>query len=124
MFQTSLLQNSFASLLINKDETKHLKDRNARIVIYEKNNLLSYNFVACFKVDKKHANGLEIHAINENGLIYIYNFKSRKLITILHARSEQLKRYYNALRIETPETVKRIMIEVDERNEKQKLNFV
>ena len=124
MLQVNLLYNNFASIFINKEETKHLKERNERINIYEKYNLLSYNFVSCFKVDKDHKNGLEIHAINENGLIYVYNFKSRKLITILNARSDQIKRYYNALKIEIPNTVKNIMIEVDKRNKTQKLNFM
>lgn len=122
MFNVSLLKNNIISLYIKKDETKHLKQRNNRISLYDDFKLLSDVFIDCFKVDKKHENGCEIHAINENGLIYVYNFKSRKMITILHARAEQLKRYYNALGIATPEQLKNIMNEVEKRNKFYNLN--
>ncbi|MDD4468285.1 MAG: hypothetical protein PHF68_03990, partial [Candidatus ainarchaeum sp.] len=69
-------------------------------------------------------NGQELHAINEKGLIYVYNFKSRKLITILHARSEQIKRYYDISKIKTPQNIYGIMQEVNERNKKYNLNNV
>ena len=63
------------------DKTKHLQERSERIKKYSDMQLLSDRVISCFKVDKKHVNGQELHAINEKGLIYVYNFKSRKLIT-------------------------------------------
>lgn len=124
MFSASLLYNDIVKLFINKNDTIHLKERLSRIKLYDDYKLLSDNFISCFKVDKDHVNGLELHAINENGLIYIYNFKSRKLITILHARSEQLKRYYNALGLPIPQQVHDVIMEVEKRNKLYNLNNV
>ena len=109
-------------ILYNKDNTKHLQERNERIKKYNDMQLLSDNIVSCFKVDKKHVNGQELHAINEKGLIYVYNFKSRKLITILHARSEQIKRYYDIAKIEIPKNIYTIMQKVNKRNRLYNLN--
>lgn len=122
MFSVSLLSNDIVELYQKKDETKHLKERDKRISLYDDYKLLSDNFISCFKVDKKHIDGLELHAINENGLIYIYNFKSRKLITILHARAKQLKRYYEALGLEIPHDVYAVIKEVEKRNTLYNLN--
>jgi hypothetical protein len=124
MFSISLLYNDIVKLYVNKNDAIHLKERSSRIKLYDDYKLLSDNFISCFKVDKDHVNGLELHAINENGLLYIYNFKSRKLITILHARSEQLKRYYNALGLPIPQKVYNIIKEVEKRNKLYSLNNV
>lgn len=52
------------------------------------------NVIQSFEVDKGHQNGLEIHQITNTGIILIYNRKSRKLITKLIARPEQIARYF------------------------------
>lgn len=44
--------------------------------------------------DKGHRNGKEIHTITTTGIICIYNFYTRKFITMLIARPQQIKRYY------------------------------
>lgn len=122
LFRVSALHSNIIILYNNKDNTKHLKERDERIKKYEALNLLNEKIVSCFKVDKQHKNGYELHAINENGLIYVYNFKSRKLITVLHARSEQIKRYYKLCNIEIPKIIYNIMQKVDERNKAYNLN--
>lgn len=122
LFKVSALHSNIIMLYNNKDNTKHLKQRDERIKKYEALNLLNEKIVSCFKVDKQHKNGYELHAINENGLIYVYNFKSRKLITVLHARSEQIKRYYKLCNIEIPKIIYNIMQKVDERNKAYNLN--
>lgn len=56
-----------------------------------------------FWVDKDHPNGPEIHVIYDNALIYIYNERTKKLITILIARPGQITRYYTATNKRPPE---------------------
>lgn len=48
-----------------------------------------------FEVDKGHKNGTEIHVILEDSTVVILNTRTRKLITYLKARPQQLKRYTN-----------------------------
>jgi hypothetical protein len=79
--------------------TAHLSERQPRIKAYENLGLLSDEFIDGFVVDTCHPAGLEVHLINKNGLIYIYNRDSKRAITILGARPGQLKRYYKALGI-------------------------
>ena len=47
-----------------------------------------------FVVDKGHKDGLERHDITDTGLIIVYNLESKKLVTKLIARENQVKRYY------------------------------
>lgn len=49
-----------------------------------------------FKVDNHHRNGAEYHLVTSTALILIFNFRTKKLITILVARPNQIKRYYEA----------------------------
>ena len=44
-------------------------------------------------VNKGHKNGNEIHIIYNNGIIKIYNARTRKFITVLIARVPQVERY-------------------------------
>lgn len=48
-----------------------------------------------FRVDKFHKNGAEIHSISNNGLIFIHNERTMKLVTVLIARPNQVKRLFN-----------------------------
>ena len=47
-----------------------------------------------FIVDRGHKNGAELHVITTNGIIKIFNVRTKKLITKLIARPGQIKRYY------------------------------
>lgn len=49
-----------------------------------------------FRIDRHHKNGEEYHLITSTALVLIFNFHSKKLITILVARPNQIKRYYEA----------------------------
>lgn len=104
----------------NKLETKHKNERSKRLESYQE--LLSDKFIKCFLVDKEHDNGLEIHCINEHGLIYIYNHNTKKFITALHPRPSQIKRYYRLLNMEIPQRIKRLSRLCYKRNEVLKLN--
>jgi hypothetical protein len=106
--------------IINKDETLHIKERKERIRKYS--NLLSFKMLYCFRVDNDHWNGDEIHCINEYGLIYIYNYKSKKYITILHPRPSQLKRYFHQLNITLPNDIKRLIDKCYKRNKNSNMN--
>ena len=44
-------------------------------------------------VNKGHANGNEIHIIYNNGVVKVYNARTRKFITVLIARVPQVERY-------------------------------
>jgi hypothetical protein len=88
-------------------DTIHYLQRIARLQAYQ--NLLSHNMIDCFIVDTDHKNGLEVHCINEYGLIYIYNLSSKRLITIIHPRPKQIKRYYQQLDLTTSKKIKLII---------------
>lgn len=47
-----------------------------------------------FIVNKGHKDGEELHCVTNHGLIVIYNISTRKLVTKLIARPQQIKRYY------------------------------
>lgn len=47
-----------------------------------------------FLVDKGHRNGKEIHNVYSNGIIKIYNNNTKKFVTVLIARANQVTRYY------------------------------
>ena len=73
--------------------TQHLIDRLERLKIYRDDEVFLHGFI----VDKQHKNGLEVHIISENGLIYIFNLHTRKFITVLNGRPQQIKRYFQQL---------------------------
>ena len=80
---------------IEKSYTMHLKnDRKERLNTY-----LSYmkdeiRFVNgfCYLVNKGHKNGYEIHLLSDDGFLFIFNYKTKKLITILAVSINQVKR--------------------------------
>lgn len=47
-----------------------------------------------FVVDRGHHNGLEVHSVTDTAVIIIHNQKTKKLITELIARPEQLRKLY------------------------------
>ena len=44
-------------------------------------------------VNKGHENGNEIHIVYNNGVVKVYNERTRKFITVLIAREPQIERY-------------------------------
>lgn len=47
-----------------------------------------------FMWDKGHKNGTEIHTITTTGLIIVQNKRTNNLVTVLIARPQQIRRYY------------------------------
>jgi hypothetical protein len=93
--------NDFKSL----NETNHITKRSKRLQIA--NMLLfteSATLIGCYVIDTGHKNGLEVHAVYNNGVIKIYNLHTSKFITVLIARTGQMKRYPD---IEVTKTMKR-----------------
>lgn len=74
--------------------TKHTSERQKRLmlanqlIISEGAKVIQYTIC-----DTGHANGLEVHIVYNNGIVFVYNMKSRKLITVLIARIPQIERY-------------------------------
>ena len=48
------------------------------------------------EVDRGHKNGTEIHVVTDTAIIKIYNARTRKHVTDLIARPNQIRRVYNA----------------------------
>ena len=67
--------------------------------------------IDAFIVDKNHEKGKEIHCITSHGLIIVYNYKTRKMVTKLIARPQQIKRYYMNTNRQPPENVLELCLE-------------
>lgn len=101
MFKYVRTINNFKSL----NETTHINKRSKRLQVA--NMLLlteSASLIGCYVIDTGHENGLEVHAVYNNGVIKIYNLRTSKFVTVLIARIGQMKRYPN---IEITKTMKR-----------------
>ena len=75
-------------------QTLHAVNRSKRLQVAER--LIIEESAKVLKiavVDKGHANGNEIHIIYNNGVVKVYNERTRKFITVLIARVPQIERY-------------------------------
>lgn len=90
---------------INKCTTSHSIERNRRFLIAKNLCQGPKIFIQLFEVDRGHKNGPEIHALTDQGVIYIFNKNTGKLITCLIARPGQLLRYYKAVGLVCPKRV-------------------
>lgn len=74
--------------------TSHALNRSKRLQVAERLIIEeSAKVIKIAVVDKGHANGNEIHIIYNNGVIKVYNERTRKFITVLIARVPQIERY-------------------------------
>ena len=75
-------------------QTSHAVNRSKRLQVAER--LIIEECAKVVKiavVNKGHENGEEIHVIFNNGIIKVYNARTRKFITVLIARVPQIERY-------------------------------
>ena len=75
-------------------QTSHALKRSKRLQVAER--LIfeeSAKVVKIAVVNKGHENGNEIHLVYNNGVIKVYNERTRKFITVLIARVPQIERY-------------------------------
>ena len=74
--------------------TSHGVNRSHRLQIAERLIIEeSAKVVKIAVVNKGHANGNEIHLVYNNGIVKVYNERTRKFITVLIARVPQIERY-------------------------------
>lgn len=74
--------------------TSHAVKRSKRLQIAERLIIEeSAKVIRIAVVNKGHANGNEIHIVYNNGIVKIYNERTRKFITVLIARVPQIERY-------------------------------
>ena len=74
--------------------TAHGVNRSKRLQIAERLILEeSAKIIRIAVVNKGHENGNEIHIIYNNGVVKVYNERTRKFITVLIARVPQIERY-------------------------------
>ena len=74
--------------------TSHAVNRSKRLQIAER--LIIEESAKVLKiaiVNKGHENGNEIHIVYNNGVVKVYNERTRKFITVLIARVPQVERY-------------------------------
>ncbi len=62
--------------------------------------------IATFTVNKHHRNGPELHSITDTGIIIIRNKRTKKMITKLIARPQQIKRYFKTVNAEVEKIIK------------------
>ena len=75
-------------------KTSHALNRSKRLQIAER--LIIEESAKVLKiavVDKGHENGNEVHIVYNNGIVKVYNERTRKFITVLIARVPQIERY-------------------------------
>ena len=75
-------------------QTSHALKRSKRLQIAKRLIIEeSAKVVKIAVVNKGHRNGEEIHVVYNNGIIKVYNARTRKFITVLIARVPQVERY-------------------------------
>ena len=75
-------------------QTSHAVNRSKRLQIAERLIIEeSAKVVKIAVVNKGHKNGNEIHLVYNNGIVKVYNERTRKFITVLIARVPQIERY-------------------------------
>lgn len=108
---------SVTLLIEHSKKSRHFQ--NDRIARYHK--ILSLEKIPVidksFLVDNGHEKGMEIHCVSTHGIIYIYNQKSRKLVTMIIARPNQIKRLYESCGKNIPAE---ILVEAKQNNMRKK----
>lgn len=75
-------------------QTSHAVNRSHRLQVAERLIIEeSAKVIRIAVVDKGHTNGNEIHVVYNNGVVKVYNERTRKFITVLIARVPQVERY-------------------------------
>ena len=59
-------------------------------------------YIATFLCDTDHPNGYELHSIYDNGIILVQNNNTKKVVTELIARPNQIKRYWRLQNLDVP----------------------
>ena len=78
------------------------------------------NDIFSAEVDRGHKNGTEIHVVTDTAIIKIYNTRTRKHVTDLIARPNQIRRVYNSKGQKTP----RWLLDIAYENQNRGFNLV
>ena len=75
-------------------KTSHAVNRSKRLQVAERL-IIEESAKVCkiAVVNKGHENGHEVHIVYNNGIVKVYNERTRKFITVLIARVPQIERY-------------------------------
>ena len=85
------------------NSTGHMSnDRSGRVELYREKVRSVGDPAYSFVVNTGHPNGDEVHTITEKAFIVIQNKESGRIVTILAARPNQVKRYWEGLGMKTP----------------------
>ncbi len=102
-------------LLKNYGFTEHARnDRTERVdkaLELNKTDGRQAPFDRIFRVDKGHPDGVELHCVTKNGIIFIVNEEKFRnwegcIVTVLFARVNQTERLYDAVNIKFPEPIR------------------
>ena len=75
-------------------QTSHVVNRSKRLQVAERLIIEeSAKVVKIAVVNKGHENGNEVHLVYNNGVVKVYNERTKKFITVLIARVPQVERY-------------------------------
>ena len=75
-------------------KTSHAVNRSKRLQVAERLIIQeSAKVIRIAIVNKGHENGNEVHIVYNNGVVKVYNERTRKFITVLIARVPQIERY-------------------------------
>lgn len=69
-------------------------------------------FDRIFRVDKDHPDGMELHCVTKNGIIFILNedkFREWRgcIVTVLFGRVNQVKRLYDDANVDFPDAIRK-----------------
>ena len=78
------------------------------------------NDIFSAELDRDHKNGSEIHVVTDTAIVKIYNARTKKHVTDLIARPNQIKRVYNAKGQYAP----RWLLEIAFENQNRGFNIV
>lgn len=78
------------------------------------------NDIFSAEVDRGHKNGTEIHVVTDSGIVKIYNTRTKKHVTDLIARPNQIKRVYYAKGMYAP----RWLLDIAHDNQSRGWNLV
>ena len=100
---------TYLEIDFNNELTCHFNaDRRTR-----HNNIVKHigdgKYVTTFLCDTNHPNGNELHNIFDNGIILVQNENTKKIVTELIARPNQIKRYWTLSNKELPQTMNYII---------------
>lgn len=80
--------------MLSENYTLHVNsERQDRLKLISKKHKIDKIFL----IDKGHKNGKELHIITTQSCILIFNYESKRFITVLFARPNQLIRLYDAV---------------------------